>query len=201
MILESRKWRLIVPGLALLITTALILGFAGPASYALQDDTPRLIYGPAQLSEHKLDGRFAVLRAQAALDRAVALHREGHTSYWVPVSGYNDARGASLLFVLTDDIYGAPTPEQDLPAGGDGPAFVGRLVRFADAPHADDAEKVLAEAEGAPVVPKDAYVLIEGEAPKTYRPMVPLVGGLGLVWFLALVSFTRAWRRTPRRVR
>jgi hypothetical protein len=29
--------------------------------------------------------------------------------------------------------------------------------------------------------------------------MVPLMGGLGVIWFLSLVSFTRAWRRSPRR--
>jgi hypothetical protein len=193
MIIESRKWRLILQGLALLVTTGLILGFSGPASYALQDDTPHAIYGPRALSKNSLDGRFAVLRAQADLSRAVALHRDGHTSYWVPVRGYTDAAGAITLFILTDDVRESATPG----AGADTP-FVGRLVRFTDAPHAGDAAKVLDDALSDPVAP-DTYVLIEGEAPQAYRPVVPLVGGLGLIWFLSLVSFTRAWRRAPRR--
>jgi hypothetical protein len=134
-----------------------------------------------------------VLRAQADLSRAVALHRDGHTSYWVPVRGYTDAAGAITLFILTDDVRESATPG----AGADTP-FVGRLVRFTDAPHAGDAAKVLDDALSDPVAP-DTYVLIEGEAPQAYRPVVPLVGGLGLIWFLSLVSFTRAWRRAPRR--
>jgi hypothetical protein len=190
MILESRKWRLIVQGLALLITTALILGYSGMASYALQDDTPQTIYGPGQLVGRELDGQFAVLRAQADLERAVALHRDGHTTYWVPVRGYTDIAGAITLFVLTDDVGGARR------AGS--AAFVGRLVRFADAPHAGAAQDALREALAQPVG-LDSYVLIEGDAPQAYRPMVPLVGVLGVVWFLSLFAFTRAWRRSPRR--
>ncbi|HUS15939.1 MAG TPA: hypothetical protein VM536_13115 [Chloroflexia bacterium] len=195
MILESRKWRLILPGLALLITTALILGYSDLASYALQTDTPHALYRPSELSRHGLDGRFTVLRAQADLDRAVALHRDGHTSYWVPVRGYTDKEGAIKLFVLADDIHVPATS----PAGAlaDEP-FSGRLVRFDDAPHAGDALKLLTTALNDPVAP-DTYVLIEGEAPKVYRPVVPFVGGLGLVWFISLAAFTRAWRRTPRR--
>ena len=194
MILESRKWRLIGQGLALLITTVLILGFSGPASYALQDDQPHTIYSSRTLSKMGLNGRFTVLRGAADLDRAVALHRDGHTSYWVPVRGYTDKEGAIHLFILTDDIHTPPTAV----AGGEQPApFVGRLVRFDEAPHADAAQQVLSLALGDPVGP-DTYVLIEGDAPKAYRPMVPLVGGLGLIWFLSLVSFTRAWRRAPR---
>ncbi|HMA34352.1 MAG TPA: hypothetical protein VKY74_07690 [Chloroflexia bacterium] len=193
MILESRKWRLILQGLILLVTTGLILAFSGLASYALQDDSPHAIDGPHQPSKDSLTGRFTVLQAQAELDRAVALHRDGHTAYWVPVRGYSDKQeGVSKLFVLTDDIHPAPAPVTGAPA------FIGRLVRFEDAPHAQDARAVLAQALNTPVAP-DTYVLIEGDAPKAYRPMVPLVGGLGLVWFLSLVSFTRAWRRAPRR--
>ena len=199
MILESRKWRLILRGLVLLVTTALILGFSGPASYALQDDTPHAIYGRQSLSKQSLDGRFAVLRAQAELDHAVALHRDGQTMYWVPVRGYTDKEGSIKLFILTDDVpatTGTPAPGSD--SGSDGGAFVGRIVRFAAAPYAADAEKVLITALNDPVAP-DTYVLIQGEAPKAYRPMVPLMGGLGVVWFLSLVPFTRAWRRSLRR--
>ncbi len=195
MILESRKWRLILQGLALLVTTVLILGFSGPASYALQDDQPHTIYGSRTLTKMGLNGRFTVLRAEAELDHAVALHRDGHTSYWVPVRGYTDKEGAIHLFILTDDIHTAP-PTTSGAAGAPAP-FIGRLVRFDDAPHADAAQQVLSLALADPVAP-DTYVLIEGDAPKAYRPMVPLVGGLGLVWFLSLVSFTRAWRRAPR---
>jgi hypothetical protein len=200
MILESRKWRLILRGLVLLVTTALILGFSGPASYALQDDTPHAIYGRQSLSKQSLDGRFAVLRAQAELDHAVALHRDGQTMYWVPVRGYTDKEGSIKLFILTDDVPSATgTPAVDGGAGAtEGAAFVGRVVRFAAAPYAADAEKVLITALNDPVAP-DTYVLIQGEAPKAYRPMVPLIGGLGVVWFLSLVAFTRAWRRSPRR--
>ncbi|HEX6607966.1 MAG TPA: hypothetical protein VF276_13745 [Chloroflexia bacterium] len=199
MILESRKWRLILRGLVLLVTTALILGFSGPASYALQDDTPHAIYGRQSLSKQSLDGRFAVLRAQAELDHAVALHRDGQTMYWVPVRGYTDKEGSIKLFILTDDVPSEiGTPATGDSGAVDADAFVGRLVRFAAAPYAADAEKVLITALNDPVGP-DTYVLIQGEAPKAYRPMVPLMGGLGVIWFLSLVSFTRAWRRSPRR--
>jgi hypothetical protein len=197
MILESRKWRLILRGLVLLVTTALILGFSGPTSYALQDDTPHAIYGRQSLSKQSLDGRFAVLRAQAELDHAVALHRDGQTMYWVPVRGYTDKEGSIKLFIVTDDVPAATgTPPSD--GASDGGAYVGRIVRFAAAPYAADAEKVLITALNDPVGP-DTFVLIQGEAPKAYRPMVPLMGGLGVIWFLSLVSFTRAWRRSPRR--
>jgi hypothetical protein len=197
MILESRKWRLILRALVLLVTTALILGFSGLTSYALQDDTPHAIYGRQSLSKQSLDGRFAVLRAQAELDHAVALHRDGQTMYWVPVRGYTDKEGSIKLFILTDDVPSA-TSTPSLDSAPDGGAYVGRLVRFAAAPYAADAEKVLITALNDPVGP-DTYVLIQGEAPKAYRPMVPLMGGLGVIWFLSLVSFTRAWRRSPRR--
>lgn len=193
MILEIRKWRLIFPGLAVIVTTLLILGFSGPVSYALQDDTPHPIYGPRGLDKNRLDGRFGVLRAQTGLDRAVALHRDGRTSYWVPVRGYTDKEGGITLFVLTDDIHGPNS-------SGNNPTFDGRLVRFDEAPHAADAEKAINAALNDAIAP-NTYVLIEGDAPKTYRPMVPLVGGLGLIWFLSLVSFTRVWRGTPRRRR
>ena len=197
MILESRKWRLILRGLVLLVTTALILGFSGQASYALQDDTPHAIYGRQTLSKQSLDGRFAVLRAQAELDHSVALHRDGQTMYWVPVRGYTDKEGAIRLFILTDDVPAATGTPTGAGAPNEG-AYVGRIVRFDAAPYAADAEKVLITALNDPVGP-DTYVLIQGEAPKAYRPVVPLMGGLGVIWFLSLVSFTRAWRRSPRR--
>jgi len=189
-VLESRKWRLILQGLVVLITSLLILGYSGLASYALQDDTPHAINGARRLAKDQLNGRFTVLRAQADLDHSVALHRDGHTSYWVPIRGYTDKEGAIKLFVITDDINFA--------SGNTEVAFTGRLVPFDQAPYAGDAEKVLNAALNDPVAP-DTYVLLEGEAPKTYRPMVPLVGGLGLVWFVTAVSFTRSWRRAPRR--
>jgi hypothetical protein len=196
MILESRKWRLIVPGLALLITTLLILVYSNLASYALQADQPQSIYGIRSLAKSRLDGRFAVLGGQADLDRAVALHRDGHTMYWVPVRGYTDKEGAIHLFILTDDIYAAPTATSA--TGQETAPFVGRLVRFDDAPYAQAAQQALITALNDPVA-EDTYVLIEGDAPKAYRPMVPLVGGLGLVWFGSLVAFVRVWRRVPRR--
>src|SRR3954454_24068044 len=43
MILQSRKWRLLLRMITLVITSTLMLAFAAPASYALQDDRPKQI--------------------------------------------------------------------------------------------------------------------------------------------------------------
>src|SRR5438094_5707617 len=49
MILQSRKWRLLLRIITLVVTSVLMLAFAAPASYALQDDTPKLITRADQL--------------------------------------------------------------------------------------------------------------------------------------------------------
>ena len=106
--------------------------------------------------------------------------------------------------MLTDDVHGTAAAAGGWPAAatatGNPPAFVGRLVRFDAAPYAADAEKVLAAALNTPQAP-EAYVLIVGEAPDTFRPMVPLAGALGVIWFLSLVAVIRAGRRAPHRRR
>ena len=101
MILESRKWRLVLRIVALVLTTGLMLAVAGPVSYALQDDTPRQITFPRQLygpEGEPLADIFAYLEAVPDLDRSVRTGEDGDTRYWLPLRGYG-----GTLFVRTEE--------------------------------------------------------------------------------------------------
>ncbi len=106
MILQSRKWRLLIRAATLLVTSLVMLAFAGPASYALQDDTPRLITGPVELTnkEKPLANSYANATALPDTGKAFAVEEVGVTYYWVPLHGYNNK-----LFVRTKNVsYALP---------------------------------------------------------------------------------------------
>ena len=60
MILQSRRWRLLLRTITLVITSILMLAFAASASYALQDDTPLIVTTASQLfnKEQPINGRL-----------------------------------------------------------------------------------------------------------------------------------------------
>src|SRR5574338_1079241 len=101
MILESRKWRLVLRILALVLTTGMMLAVAGPVSYALQDDTPKQISVPRQLygpEGEPLTDTYIYLEAVPELDRSVRTGEGGDTRYWLPLKGYT-----GVLFLRTDE--------------------------------------------------------------------------------------------------
>lgn len=186
MVIESRKWRLLLPAFVLIITGALIVGFFGSAVYALQKAEPAPILSAAQLVDSTLGGRYVTVEGVPDLTRSVTVRQGDVTTYWVPLVEYGDW----LYVTTTDSAWQVPT-------GDHIHRFTGKLGRLTSA--ADYSEfKRLADLPRP--LPDDAYVLVEGEEPDTYRPMVPVVGGLAVLWGLALWGFIRVWRhRGPRR--
>jgi hypothetical protein len=74
--------------------------------------------------------------------------------------------------------------------------FTGKVVRLSSAPDYGAYKRIVAP--DSPL-PEDAYVLLEGEEPETYRPMVPVVAALLVLWLVVFVGFIRIWqRRRPR---
>ena len=201
MILESRKWRLVLRILALALTTGLMLAVAGPVSYALQDDSPKQISVPRQLygpEGEPLADSYIFLEAVPDLDRSARTGEGDSTRYWLPLRGYGSA-----LFVRTDEgKYLLPYRY----AGGPGLGlystghFSGKLTTLKGQPDAEDAVEALA-AQGIGVNKETAMVLLLGEEPKEYRPMVPIMPLLALFWVVVLVGAWQIWRgrQRPRR--
>jgi hypothetical protein len=201
MILESRKWRLVLRIMALVVTTSLMLAVAGPVSYALQDDTPKQITIPRQLygpEGEPLTDSFVYLEAVPDLDRSVRTGEDDDTHYWLPLRGYG-----STLFVRTKEgKYLLPyrytgAPSSALYGAGH---FSGKLTTLKGQPDAEDAVEAFA-ARGIGVNADTAMVLLLGEEPKTYRPIVPVMPLLAMFWGVALVGAWQIWRgrQRPRR--
>ena len=191
MILESRKWRLVLRILALVLTTGLMLAVAGPVSYALQDDTPRRITVPRQLygpEGEPLADTFAFLEVVPELNRAVRTGEGDDTRYWLPLRGYG-----SGWFVRADkETYLVPYPfmrARGLPPDVTG-RFSGKLTMLKGQSDAEEAIEGLA-VRGFTVDPDTAMVLLLGEEPKAYRPIVPIMPLLALFWVAVLVG---AWQ-------
>ena len=185
MVLETRKWRLLLRAALLILTGVLIFGWAGPALYALQKAEPAPIQGPAQLQDHSLDGRFATVEATPDLDQVVVVHEAGVTSYWVPLVGYGD----QLLVVTTQRDWEGARPAPRV-------RFTGKVVPLSSAPDYGAYKRIVAP-DGT--LPDDTYALLEGEEPETYRPMIPLVGALLVLWLIVFIGFIQVWkRRRPR---
>ena len=70
MILQSRKWRLLLRMITLVITSTLMLAFAAPASYALQDDRPKLITAAGQLFDKQVQWIVPTLRQKVVQIRS-----------------------------------------------------------------------------------------------------------------------------------
>src|SRR5437870_5294518 len=104
MILQSRRWRLLIRVTVLALASALMLAFAAPASYALQDDTPKPITRAEQLfnKEKPVEGTYIYTSAMPDLARIVTTHGIGTTYHWIPLPGYGNhllvrAEGDSFL--------------------------------------------------------------------------------------------------------
>jgi hypothetical protein len=181
MILESRKWRLWLLAALLLVTTWLIIGWAGSAAFALQQAEPAPINSSDQLAQDAFNGRFATVESAPDLAGVVAVHQGGVTTYWVPLRGFSDR-----LFVTTNDTEWQTATVHPVQR------FTGKIVRLSDAPGYDGFKHLLGPGK---LPPDEAYALLEGEQPDTYRPMVPMVAALIGVWLLGAVGFVRVWRR------
>jgi hypothetical protein len=200
MILESRKWRLVIRILALVLTSMLMLAVAGPVSYALQDDTPKLITVARQLYDKDgkpLPDSFADIEAVPDINRAITTGEGGGTHYWIPVQGFDN-----LLFVRADKCdYLFPydqSPETGFIVQGSVP-YSGKITPLKGQPDGEKALEAL-EKEGITVDKENAMVLLQGEEPATYRPIVPVMPLLAIFWSLALAGAWQIWRgRRPKR--
>ena len=188
MVFESRKWRLLLRAALLVGLGWAIIGWAGPALYALQEPEPAALTSPAQLADGALDGRFATVAARPDLPHAVAVHSESTTVYWVPLAGFDHR-----LLVSTPGLAWQQTDPV--------PRFTGKIVSLATAPDAAAFKAVLdrEQPDQTWLPQKEVYVLLEGEHPGTYRPMIPVVGALALLLIVVSVDLVRVWRRWPRR--
>ena len=186
MVIESRKWRLLLPAFVLVVTGALIVGFAGSAVYALQKAEPAPILSAAQLADGTYDGRYATVEGTPDLSRSVTVRQGDVTTHWVRLVEYGDG----LYVTTTDSAWQVATGDRVR-------RFTGKLGRLTAATDYNEFKRL---ADLPHPLPDDAYVLVEGEEPDTYRPMLPLMGALLLLWALTLWGFIRIWRhRGPRR--
>ncbi len=199
MIFQVRKWRLMMRSLALVVTGMLMLVFATPASYALQDDTPKPLNKVSQLfdKDRPLADKFIYISARPDFAHVVQTKEFGKTYYWVPLPGYDNT-----LFLRSEDKDFMQTYYCD-PSSAQGTGqyqFYGKLTSMQSQLGATDALKDL-EAQGITIDKEKAMVLLHGEQPSTYRPIVPVWGSLALLWVAALVGLFKTWlgRQTPRR--
>ena len=112
--------------------------------------------------------------------------------------GYNDqlvvrTEGNSFIHAyyrsMDLNMYDAPVPGN----------FYGKATPLKSQPDANDVVKELAQ-EGINIDKENTMVLLQGEEPSTYRPMVPVVGILALCWIIALIGLFRILSgRTQRR--
>jgi len=201
MILQSRKWRLLIRTLTLIITSTLMLAFAAPASYALQDDRPKLITHAEQLynKELPLAGRYVYTSSLPDLQHIATTQSIATTYYWIPLPEYDNQL---LVRVEGNNFLHAYYRTADLnmdarPRTGN---FFGKITALTEQADTDKVMENLAN-QGILVDKENAMVLLQGEEPGTYRPMVPVVGVLAAFWALALVGLLRIWRGGRRSVK
>src|SRR5437899_3153373 len=104
MILQSRKWRLLIRVAVLVFASVLMLAFAAPASYALQDDRPKLVTRAEQLydKEKPVEGTYIYMSALPDMARMVTTHSINAAYHWIPLPGFGNhllvrAEGDSFL--------------------------------------------------------------------------------------------------------
>lgn len=195
MILHSRKWRLLIRIVTLAITSVLMLAFAGAASYALQDDRPRPLTSSAQMynKQKPLAETYVNVTAVPAIERALSTSELiGTTRYWIPLQGYNNE-----LFVRTDSgQYLFPydyNPETGFGGERSGVLYSGKITPLKGQANADDVIKQMAK-QGVIVDKEKAMVLLQGEAPQAYRPVVPVMPVLAWLWLAAFLGLMQIWR-------
>jgi hypothetical protein len=191
MILRSRKWRLLIRTMVLLLAGVLMLVFAAPASYALQDDTPQLITPSTDLHNEMrpLAETFVYTSDLPDLARIVTTKGIATTYHWIPVPGYG---GRLFVRAEGDSFLHAYYRAMDLNmATGPRPAnFYGKITPVKSQADAQEAIDALA-ARGIEVDKETAMVILQGEMPRSFRPMVPVWGMLALFWLFALVGLLR----------
>lgn len=199
MILRSRRWRLTIRFMALVITSLLMLAFAGPVSYALQDDSPRHIVSPRQLldKDAPVEGAYVSATGVPDLAHAFGLKDGGDTYYWIPLAAYDSrllVRAASGEYLFPYD-YDSATGF----SAASEVRYVGKVTSLKGQPNAD---KIVEELAGQGIVAdqESTMVLLLGEKPSTYRPIVPVMPALALLWAAALAGLLQIWlRKSPRR--
>ncbi len=201
MILQSRRWRLLLRTVVLVLASALMLAFAAPASYALQDDRPKQITSASQLYDkaRPVAETYIYTSAMPDLQRIVTTHGLTTIYHWILVPSYNGhllvrAEGDSFLhaYYRGMDHNLATSPVQA--------NFYGKVTPLKGQAGADDVVTEMA-AQGVYLDKETAMVLLQAEEPSTYRPMVPVIGLLALFWVLALTGLLRilSGRRPKRR--
>ena len=202
MIWESRKWRLVTRIVAVVVASILMFAGAGPASYALQDDTPKQITLSRQLYDEKgkpVTDRYIYVEALPDLERVVTTGEGSNTRYLIPIIGFDHR-----LFVYTDKgKYLFPfdyTPETGFLVDSTPIRYFGKVTTLQSQVNADEAFEGLA-AQGIYLDEAETMVIAQGEEPSNYRPIVPMMPLLAIFWGLALIGAWQVWRgrRTRRR--
>jgi hypothetical protein len=186
----------------MVVASILMFAGAGPASYALQDDTPKHITVARQLYDEKgkpVTDRYIYEEALPDLSRVVTTGEGGNTRYLIPISGFN-----RQLFVYTDKgKYLFPfdyTPEAGFLVDSKPIRYFGKVTTLQSQINASEAFEGLA-AQGIYLDEETTMVLVQGEEPSNYRPIVPVMPVLAIFWGLALIGAWQIWRgrRTRRR--
>jgi hypothetical protein len=201
MILHSRKWRLVIRAVTLVLTSVLMLAFAGAASYALQDDSPSRLTTPAQLhnKQKPLAETYVNVTAVPDLARASATEDLLGEHYWIPLHGYG-----YQLFVRTDSGQYLFPYDYNPETGFEGDAapilYSGKVTPLKGQAGADALVEQL-ENQGVTVDKEKAMVLLLNEAPSAYRPVVPVMPVLAWMWLAAFVGLVQIWRGKGRVLR
>lgn len=201
MILHSRKWRLAIRAVTLVMTSVLMLAFAGAASYALQDDSPSLLTTPAQLhnKQKPLADTYVNVTAIPDLALASATKELLGEHYWIPLRGYG-----YQLFVRTDSgqhLFPYDYNPETGFAGASAPIlYSGKITPLKTQTGANELVEQLEE-QGVVVDKEKAMVLLLNEAPSAYRPVVPVMPVLAWLWLGAFVGLVQIWRGKGRVMR
>lgn len=196
MVFQSRKWRMVIRTVTLMLSSVLMLLFAAPASYALRADAPKplTMADPIAAKERPLAENYVYTWAVPDFDHAVTTKQLGATYHWIPLKGFNNQ-----LFVRAEgDKY--TTDLANLQAGrpSNNVNFYGKLTSLGGQAGADEAIDEL-ELQGITIDKSskdETMVLLYGEEPRSYRPIVPVWALLALFWVVALVGLVRIVRGT-----
>lgn len=202
MIWESRKWRLVTRIIAVLVASILMFAVAGPVSYALQNDTPQPVTVSRQLYDEKgkpVIDKYVYVEALPDLARVVTTGEGGSTHYLIPISGFNHK-----LFIYTDKgQYLFPfdyTSDGGFLMDSKPIRYFGKVTTLQSQVNADEAFAGLNKM-GIYLDKDTTMVLVQGEQPSNYRPIVPVMPALAVCWTLALIGAFQVWRGRRRPVR